>query len=611
MRCPQCSERNSVAANKCEYCGEKFKRKPLPLSVKLTIGAFTLAIGGSIVASLVVPKLIDPEQGLIRSAKRMAAGPSSLEDAKKIKKEFNDAMRTYLLRAGSLKPAELAQSLQKILPNTAFEVHVAELPRGLKVVEVDALLQASDYVVMKTDNSVKVFFLPELEVFDDARILNDSAGPVLAMLGHSGGQPPHKPQVRTYALLPDFLQDETDKLVPPIAGDGTANFDKNGHDVHLDVSLNSAAKGQNISLPGDRDEILHETLQWKDARYAQRFETPGSAGAALTIVAQALRHPEMTDASARLPGSAVLQIAKSNPAKTGDAIKIVVNHGKKVTTYAIASGTANYEIDLQGGPGSWNVPKARLNKTVAIATAPPASATTPPADTSPPLDGAQAAALPPAAPPVAPPVTATHGSTKPSTSTSHTRVAPIIGGQHTADNQQSSGSSKHKKHGHDRSQDSQQTASNTTTASRPESTSTRAHISSKLGSVNLRSGPSTQTGSLTKISKGARIDIIGKSEGWYKVRYHGQEGYVLGSLVDAPNTPPEAATPPVTTSSSGHRDRHRRHLAAAPTTAPITPPADTPAPTATSTHSRHGKKTGKSHAAPAPAAEDDAPQFVP
>jgi hypothetical protein len=73
MRCPQCAERNSVAARKCEFCGEKFKKKPLPLGLKLAAGGIAIAVTASVAASYVVPHFVNPEQNLTRVAKRVAA----------------------------------------------------------------------------------------------------------------------------------------------------------------------------------------------------------------------------------------------------------------------------------------------------------------------------------------------------------------------------------------------------------------------------------------------------------------------------------------------------------------------------------------------------------
>lgn len=274
MRCPQCAERNSVAARKCEFCGEKFKKKPFPLGLKLACGGVAVAITASVAASYVVPKFVDPEQSLGRAAKQLAAGPKSVEHANKIKKEFGTAVKEYLKTAGDDKTAKLTTALQKLLPSSAFEVHIVDLPRGLRVVEVDTVLQATSYLVMKTSAGLKVFDLPGFEVFDDAQILNDNAGPVLALLGHTSGLSPHKPIVRTYALMPDYIHDETEKLVPPLKVDGTARFAKNGHDIHIEFSVPSSTRKP------QSEKVAYGMLKWKDAHYVSDFGASAASIAA-------------------------------------------------------------------------------------------------------------------------------------------------------------------------------------------------------------------------------------------------------------------------------------------------------------------------------------------
>ncbi len=61
-----------------------------------------------------------------------------------------------------------------------------------------------------------------------------------------------------------------------------------------------------------------------------------------------------------------------------------------------------------------------------------------------------------------------------------------------------------------------------------------AKISETLGTstVRLRSGPGLNSHTLDEIPKGAKVQIIGKKNGWYKVAYSGKTGYVFSPLVD-------------------------------------------------------------------------------
>ncbi len=372
MRCPHCTERNSVAAKKCEFCGERFKKKPLPMSVKLAAGGAIVLVAAGVFLSSVVPRMIDPQQNLMRVGKKLAAGPSSPEEARAIKKEFDQAITTYLGKAGSLNSRDLTAALQNALSAAAFEVHVTDLPRGLKVVEIDTVLQASDYLLMKNGSGTRVFSLPGMEVFDEAHILNDSAGPMLALLGHSGGQPPHRPILRTYALLPDYIADETEKLVPQLKGEGNARFDKNGQDVKVELSLVSALKADNIALESnEKDDVVRQSLRWKDARYTISSDYGTSPLAALYTVAQCLRHPEQSQDHAQVLTQAGLQYLKSHRCAVGQPLKIDrVASGEKLITYRIGDSSCRHQIDLRkSGNLSWSVSDCRTEKSDDVASA--------------------------------------------------------------------------------------------------------------------------------------------------------------------------------------------------------------------------------------------------
>ena len=49
--------------------------------------------------------------------------------------------------------------------------------------------------------------------------------------------------------------------------------------------------------------------------------------------------------------------------------------------------------------------------------------------------------------------------------------------------------------------------------------------------VNMRSGPGTSYSSITTLSKGAAVTLLGKSGGWYKIQYGSKTGYMSESYV--------------------------------------------------------------------------------
>lgn len=53
-----------------------------------------------------------------------------------------------------------------------------------------------------------------------------------------------------------------------------------------------------------------------------------------------------------------------------------------------------------------------------------------------------------------------------------------------------------------------------------------------VGTANIRRGPGTNFGIITRMTNGARLPVIGFSNNWYQVRlYSGREGWISGSIV--------------------------------------------------------------------------------
>lgn len=49
--------------------------------------------------------------------------------------------------------------------------------------------------------------------------------------------------------------------------------------------------------------------------------------------------------------------------------------------------------------------------------------------------------------------------------------------------------------------------------------------------VNVRTGPSTESGILTKVSTGTMVDLVSLSDGWYAVKYNGTDGFISADYV--------------------------------------------------------------------------------
>lgn len=596
MRCPECSVRNSVAASKCGECGHKFARKPVPVGVKIAavVAAGSIAIWAA--AAAIVPKLTDPERNLAHMARTIAAGPKSGDDAKKKRDEFDQAVRKYLASAGKLNNADLVGKLQKVLPPPAFEIHIADLPRGLRILEVDTLLQAADYLLMKSGSGVKVIALPGFEVFDDARLINESAGPMLVLLGHSSGQLPHKPLVKIYGLLPDDISDETDKLLPAFKGDGSAKFAKNGRDIVLDLSMLSLGQSEQLFAHGgsSEDGTVHQYLEWKDAHYTSRYEYGNSPFTALYAVARCLRYPDLVQSHSRYLGSKGERLVQENKSPDAGNFRVrKVQGGPDRATYNLASNVGSFKIDIQKANGVWSIASAALDSsprpiapTVASAPLmpPPAApvvvqpvATPPAVDNSdaklksaldvlrkpeqldskirevklklkdfgsPDTPAAKSVPTPPPAAKRPEPEKKPAPIVQPAAKKTEPEKKPV---QQTAK----------------RPEPPKQPEPPKVTEPAPAPAVVQGHgeVSRKLAgnTIKLRNAPGTSGSTITELSKGSSFDVLGKDNGWYKVRYQGKEGFVYGGLVDYKQ--PDAYTTATMTKSKAVVDSRQKHVA--------------------------------------------------
>ncbi|HEY9676380.1 MAG TPA: SH3 domain-containing protein [Drouetiella sp.] len=313
------------------------------------------------VASAVVPSLTDPSKTLTRVAKNFLAGPKNPEHAKQLKTEFDNSVKEFLLANGKAPSPELIKKLQEILASDSFEVHTFDLPRGIRVVEIDTLLQASDFIVMSANNNVKVTSLPDFEVFDSAQILNDHARNNLVLVGHSAGQSAHKPEVKVFALLPDDLVDETGKAIPSIVGEGTAAFAPNHKDIIVDLNLFSVGvaqglfKPQQISIGRGEEERVKQYLTWSDGRYTSKQNAGKGAFGALYTVARCMQNPADIDKYSDSLSSKALQFLKSAQIKI-DNPNFVIGQteaaAKQKRTPTVsrllnASNGASYRVEMQ------------------------------------------------------------------------------------------------------------------------------------------------------------------------------------------------------------------------------------------------------------------------
>jgi hypothetical protein len=632
MRCPECTERNSVAARSCDACGYKFKRKPVPVAVWAGLGIVATALTFWGVASAVVPSLTDPSKSLARVAKNFLAGPKNPEDATRLKIEFDNAIKEFLVANGKEASPELTKKLQTILASDAFEVHSFELPRGLKMIEVDTILQASDFLVLNSAAGTKVYTLPDFEVFDSAQILNDHARNSLVLIGHSGGQSAHRPQVKVFALLPDDVQDETAKALPPIVGEGVAVFAPNHKDIVADLSLFSIGVSQKLfkqnqpSIGRGEEERVKQTLTWKDGAYTSTTSTGRGALGALYAVAKCMQSPDDSGRFANSLSSKSINFIKSNSIKL-DAPNFVLGRTETATSkrrtptvsrLLMGPAGTSFRVELQksGDGGDAHVVASNIKKTDETVVAPPPvkpsevlaqsqpdhaqttttttiASMTPTSTTTAPVQTSQ----------ITDPTLNHHQATIVEKKTAvkkenkadmpiEDRIINSAKNTPMKEEESKGAQSKETKAATKESRDSREAKDSkrgkdsdqaSKTAKTPESSTpdskkveiveTKSQavkypvdevISPALektadSKINLRRGPSNGYRTLAHLKPGAKIEVIGKKDGWYKVRSGGTEGFIAMSTLDIkkPSTESKSSSSKPESASSSSKNESK------------------------------------------------------
>ena len=71
--------------------------------------------------------------------------------------------------------------------------------------------------------------------------------------------------------------------------------------------------------------------------------------------------------------------------------------------------------------------------------------------------------------------------------------------------------------------------------------------------VNFRKGPSTGYGVIATLAKGTKVEILGKTGGWYKIRHGGSTGYMSADYVAVVKVEEASSTDASASSSSGDK----------------------------------------------------------
>lgn len=618
MRCPQCSTRNSVAALKCEQCGQRFKRKPLPVALIGGAVAVVAVLVMVMAAIAIVPAMLNPEAQLQKVAKRVAAGPKNAQDAERIRADLEDAVKRYLERNSDQTTKEIGDKLRTLFPSSAYEISCFDLPHKLKLVEIDTVLQPSNYLI----SGKTVTVLRGFEVFDDAKAFDDQAGPVLAILGHRNAQAGRQPQLRVFALLPDAVKERPADTVPKFSGEGNATFAANGKDIDVELSvLSRAAEEALFTLPslasnGIQDEYVKTKLTYSQGKYEFTDNNGKGSLAALRAVAFTISDPREKSRfspylspgvqntinsigklktvppnfTLRKLGAANLKASSTSveptSVETTRSYYTYRRYGRRsrrhkhrqeesqqgkennlsesrsgrrnsrsspnavsgnATKYSMANSDDAFEVTVAQSGGRYQVVSlSRVKVTgAALATDGSGNATVQGGGTEPGkvvsyedrtsnlVDKLLSSPDPVLPSQDKPKLTAALPATLPVTD------VPYRSGQSTS-------------------------------ASTDEPKVVEKRIAGESGSVDstsptvkVRRGPSTGYRTITEIPKGANVEVIGKQDGWYKVRVNGKEGFVYGAFVNCKT--PDAYTTATVRSGKSIKDSNNHTVSRAHT----------------------------------------------
>ena len=540
MRCPECVQRNSVAARKCQFCGAKFPKKKSALPLKI-IGAVILVGLVISVASAVVPRLTQPPQDLKKIAAEITSGPDSAEHAQKLKVKLDQAILAFLKKNGNMSSSDLLTTLQAQLPTSIFEVLVFDLPRQIKLVEVDCVLQPADFLITNSEKGPKVTQLFGLDVYDDGFLIKTESDPYLILIGHTNVDMRKKPNVKAVALLPNGNSvDQTNKIVPAIKGEGSIKFAKNKRDILLERNIVSTAKAEELfegELKFD-DKPFKTTLKWANGSYDAKHYLGHSKFSALYAVATLLTDPgelneykSYIDESARSfikgitenpvnepPGFNIAQIDESTQNTRRRRRSRRAKAPRKQITYSLASGKRTFELVLAGAEKQkWTVSKLEETTPAQVAEAAPTETK------SEPEKKPEVASKPKVEEPKK---VEKRPEKKPEKIAAKPKQVPEKKPEKKAPKNQPG---------------------------------IKSLVTSR--GVTVRTGPGTRHKRVTTAKKGQTVKVVGKEKGWYRVVVNGRQGYVWSGLIDYKKS--DGYTTAVVRKRKPLKDSRRRTLSTA------------------------------------------------
>jgi hypothetical protein len=167
-------------------------------------------------------------------------------------------------------------------------------------------------------------------------------------------------------VLPGDVADETGKAIPNLNCEGTANFAPNSKDIIVDMSLFSAAAGNELfkAMPNvlarTDDETIRCILRWKNGHYIVEPSLGKGPLSPIMALAWAMRNPNQQKIFSNYLNAGGESFASANPAAKNKSLQFEVKQmpgGRRGRSGSLAyflNGTNGaFQVDLKQDGSKW------------------------------------------------------------------------------------------------------------------------------------------------------------------------------------------------------------------------------------------------------------------
>ncbi len=247
MKCPNCNQRNSVAARKCFNCSTPLPIKPMPKAVKISILA-------GIAFVVILPLLIKFALSNI-NIKTDVNQSLKTEQNEQDWSNLRLKIESFLNSRTTLSKAELDSQLKTFLKDSNCEIHIFDISTTCKVVEIGKNLFSSLFIIIP--NKPKIIDLNKINVYEDGRVTESNKQKLLILLGHTSADIDRISHPAIINL--DTMEDLTSLYLPHLPENAKFFFTQNS--PYLNVKLSILALLQTKGLdPGNVVKFEDETI---------------------------------------------------------------------------------------------------------------------------------------------------------------------------------------------------------------------------------------------------------------------------------------------------------------------------------------------------------------